>query len=168
VGDVDEFNYDKGMTLASLSKWAEAERYLLMVKNPAYKKEKFYITWLCRCFIKNKKPMAAWNLYLDATSTEDSKTLLRIIAADCYASEQYYYAMKAYDVLSKYETDPSFRDGLVASAVGVYRDVLTRKESSEKLKELISVLAQEPETKQVLDAIRQHALSSGELDDSGY
>jgi intraflagellar transport protein 56 len=168
VGLVDEFNYDKGMTLASLSKWAEAERYLLMVKNPAYTRERFYVTWLCRCYIKNKKPSAAWNLYVDATLMDDSKALLHIIASDCYSSGQYYYAMRAYDVLAKYEPDPSFREGLIASAVGVFRGVLTRKEPPEKLRELISILAQEPEAKQVLDAIRQYALDSGEFDDPGY
>jgi intraflagellar transport protein 56 len=168
VSEVDEFNYDKGMTLASLSKWAEAERHLLMVKNPAYTKEKFYLTWLCRCYIKNKKPSAAWNLYIDAASMEDSKTLLHIIASDCYSSGQYYYAMRAYDVLSKYETDSSFRDGLIASAVGVFRGVLTRKEPSDRLRELISILSQESDAKQVLDAIRQYALDSGEFDEPGY
>jgi intraflagellar transport protein 56 len=163
VNEVDEFNYDMGMTLASLSRWAEAERHLLRVKNPSYTKEKFYLTWLCRCYIKNKKTSAAWSLYTDATSTEDSKTLLHIIASDCYASGQYYYAMRAYDVLSKYETDPSFRDGLVASSVGVFRGVLTRKEPPERLRELISILSQEPDARQVLLAIKQYALDSGEF-----
>jgi intraflagellar transport protein 56 len=167
VSDVDEFNYDKGMTLASLSKWTEAERYLLLVKNPAYTKEKFYISWLARCYIKNKKPQAAWNLYVDATSTEDSKTLLHIIASDCFQSGQYYYAMRAYDVLSKYESDPSFREGLVASAVGVFRGVLTRKEPRDRLTEIIAILSQEPEAKQVLQTIQQYALDSGELDEPG-
>jgi intraflagellar transport protein 56 len=156
------------MTLASLSKWAEAERYLLMVKNPAYTKERFYSTWLCRCYKKNKKPAEAWNLYVDATSTEDSKILLHIIASDCYSSGQYYSAMRASDVLSKYKADPSFRDGVIASAVGVFRGVLTKKEPSERLQELISVLALMPEAREVLSAIRQYALDSGEFGDDGY
>jgi intraflagellar transport protein 56 len=76
--------------------------------------------------------------------------------------------MRAYDVLSKYETDPSFRDGVIASAVGVFRGVLTRKEPSERLQELISVLALMPEAREVLSAIRQYALDSGEFGDDGY
>ncbi|OHT12941.1 TPR Domain containing protein [Tritrichomonas foetus] len=167
VSDQDEFNYNKGMTLASTSRWAEAERYFLMVKNPSYTREIFYVSWLCRCYIKNKKPDAAWALYVDLTSTEDSKTLLHIIASDCFSTSQYYYAMRAYDVLSKYETDPQHRDGLIASAVGVFRSVLTRKESSDKLSEVISILSGEPEAAQVLQTIQQYAIESGELDD-GY
>ena len=168
VGDVDEFNYDKGMTLCSLSKWSEAERYMTQVKNPAYTKEIHYQSWLCRCFIKNNKPDAAWNLYVDATSTDDSKTLLHIIASDCFSGGLFYYAMRAYDVLAKYETDPHFRDGLIASAVGVFRSILTKKESGDKLSEVINVLSSEPEAAQVLQTIQQYAVESGEFDDHGY
>lgn len=168
VSDVDEYNYDKGMTLCSLSKWAEAERYMLLVKNPAYTRELYYVSWLCRCYIKNNKPEAAWNLYVDATSTDDSKTLLHIIAADCFAGGMYYYAMRAYDVLSKYETDPHFKDGLIASAVGVFRSVLTKKETPDKLSEVINVLSSEPDAAQVLQTIQQYAIESGALDEPEY
>lgn len=167
VGDLDEYNYDKAMTLASLSKWAEAERYFLMVKRPEYTNEIYYISWLCRCYIKNKKPEAAWNLYVDSTSTEDSKTLLTIIASDCYMAGHYYYSMRAYDVLCKYETNPAYRDGLIAASVGVFRGVLTRKETSDKLSEIMSVLAGEPDAAQVLSTIQQYAMESGDYDE-GY
>lgn len=164
VSDMDEFNYDKGMTLASVSRWAEAERYLLMVKNPSYVKEIYYISWLCRCYIKNKKPEEAWRLYVDLNSTEDSKTLLHIISSDCFSTGQYYYAMRAYDVLTKYETDPQYKDGLIASAVGVFRGVLTRKESSDKLSEVINILSGEPDAAQVLQTIQQYAIDSGDIE----
>jgi intraflagellar transport protein 56 len=164
VNEIDEYNYDKGMTLASLSRWQEAERALLMVKNPAYTKEIFYSSWLCRCFIKNKKPEAAWNLYVDATSTEDSKTLLKIIAADCFQAGLYFYSMRAYDVLAKFEMDPSFKDGLVASAVGVFRCVLTKKETPERLMDVINALAGEPSASAILQTIQQYQIESGEYD----
>jgi intraflagellar transport protein 56 len=106
AGETDEFNYNKAMSLALLSRWAEAERYFLLVKNPQYTKEIFYTSWLCRCYIKNKKPANAWNLYVEATQTEDAKTLLQIIGPDCYASGAFYSAMRAYDVLAKSEGDP--------------------------------------------------------------
>jgi intraflagellar transport protein 56 len=164
ASEVDEYNYDRGMTLASLSRWQEAERVLLMVKNPAYTKEIFYTSWLCRCFIKNKKPDAAWNLYLDATSTEDSKTLLKIVASDCFQVGLYFYAMRAYDVLAKFEPDPSFKDGLVASAVGVFRGVLSRKESPDKLMDVVNALAGEPSAASILQTIQQYQIDSGEYD----
>jgi intraflagellar transport protein 56 len=164
VNEVDEYNYDRGMTLASLSRWPEAERALLMVKNPAYTKEIFYTSWLCRCFIKNKKPDAAWNLYVDASSTEDSKTLLKIVASDCFQVGLYFYAMRAYDVLAKFEPDPAFKDGLVASAVGVFRGVLTRKETPDKLMDVVNALASEPSASAILQTIQQYQIDSGEYD----
>jgi intraflagellar transport protein 56 len=168
VSDLDEFNYDKAMTLASLSKWDEAERYFLQVKNAAYTKEKFYLSWLCRCHIKNRKPDAAWRLYRETPSLDDAKMLLHIIASDCYTTSQYYYSMLAYDILVKYEPDQSFRAGLVASAVGVFRGVLTKKEPSARLGEIVSILAQEPQAAQVLQTIQQYAIDSGEFDGPDY
>jgi intraflagellar transport protein 56 len=164
ANDVDEYNYDKGMTLASLSRWQEAERSLLMVKNPAYTKEVFYASWLCRCFIKNKNPEAAWNLYIDATSTEDSKTLLKIIAADCFQAGLYFYAMRAYDVLAKFEMDTTYKNGLVASAVGVFRGVVTRTETPDRLMDVINALAGEPSASSILQRIQQYQIESGEYD----
>ena len=168
VEDMDEYNYDKGMALAALSRWAEAERYFLMVGNPAYTEEIYYISWLCRCYIKNGKAEAAWNLYVDATSTEDSKTLLNIIASDCFLSGQFYYSMRAYDVLSKYETDPSFRDGLIASSVGVFRSILSKKESPDKLSEVLSILGSEPDASDVYQTIQQYAMETGDYGNYGY
>ena len=166
IGETDEYNYNKGMALAVLSRWAEAERYFLMVKNPEYTKEIFYTSWLCRCYIKNKKPDSAWNLYAEATQTEDAKTLLQIIANDCYLAGNYYYAMRAYDVLAKFEGDATLREGMIASAVGVFRGILSRKESSDKLQEVLSTLASEPEAAQTLQTIQTYIESSGEFE--GY
>jgi intraflagellar transport protein 56 len=153
------------MTLASLAKWQEAERTFLMVKNPAYTKEIFYTQWLARCYIKNKKPDEAWNLYVGAASTEDSKTLLRVIAADYYNAGMYFHAMKAYDVLAKFEPETQYRDGLIAAAVGVFRGIVTKKEAPDKLMDVMNVLASEPSAAAVLQRIQQYQLESGGYDD---
>ena len=168
AGDLDEFNYNKAMALAALSRWAEAERYFLLVKNPQYTKELFYTSWLCRCYIKNKKPESAWNLYIEATQTEDAKTLLQIISTDCYESGAYYYAMRAYDVLSKFEGDAVSREGMIASAVGVFRGILSQKESADKLSEVLAALSSEPEAEATLNTIQEYIESSGEFDLGGY
>jgi intraflagellar transport protein 56 len=165
VDELDEYNYDKAMTLASLSQWQEAEKAFRMVRNPAYTKEIFYTQWLARCYIKNKKPEQAWNLYVDAASTEDSKALLRVIAADYYNTGIYFHAMKAYDVLAKFEPEPQYRDGLIAAAVGVFRGILTKKEDPDKLMDVMSVLASEPSAAAVLQRIQQYQLESGGYDD---
>ena len=167
IGETDEFNYDKAMTLAALSRWPEAERFFLAVKNPLYTQEIFYVSWLCRCYIKNRKPESAWELYTQATQADNAKTLLQIIANDCYLAGMYYYSMKAYDILSKCDLEPT-KEGMLASAVGVFRNVLSRKESSDKLNEVISTLNAEPDAEQVLETIVNYVQNSGEFDSQQF
>lgn len=161
--DSNEFKYNKAMSLASLQRWAEAEKYFLEVKNEYYTKEIFYLSWLCRCFIKNKKPESAWNLYAEATQIEDAKTLLQIIANDCFHEGFYYFSMKAYDALAKYEDDDTMKNGMIASAIGVFRGVLSRKETPDKVIEVLACLTSEPDAEQVLTVIQNYIETSGEF-----
>lgn len=164
----DEFYYNKGMTLALSQRWAEAQRYFLLVKNVHYTAEIFFNSWLCRCYIKNNKPDAAWNLYNEATQSEDAKTLLQIIANDCFLGGYYYYSMKAYDLLAKFEGDATMREGMIASAIGVFRGILSRRESSDKLYDVLTTLASEPEAESVLQTIQSYVEASGQLDAGGF
>lgn len=164
VGETDEFNYNKAMSLAAMSRWAEAERYFLLVKNQQYTKELYYTSWLCRCYMKNKKAESAWNLYLEAVQPEDAKTLLQIISTEGFLVGEYYYAMRAYDVLLKFTGDSSLRDGMVASAVAVFRGVLSRTEPPDRLAEVLSCLSTEPEAADTLQVIQDYIETSGEFD----
>lgn len=168
IGECDEFNYNKAMSLAALQRWPEAERYFLQVKNTAYTREIYYISWLCKCYIMNHKPESAWALYTESTSTEDAKTLLQIISSECFSQGQFYFAMKAYDVLAKFETDPTMKEGMIASAVGVFRTILSRKDTPDKLPEVLEVLSAEPDAAQVYQTIHQYIETSGEFDTGAY
>ena len=97
-------------------------------------------------------------------SREDAKTLLQIISTDCFSEGHYYYAMKAYDILAKFELDPQMKEGMIASAVGVFRNILSRKESPDKLADVIEVLSSEPDAAQVLQTIQNYIDTSGEFD----
>ena len=163
MSECDEFNYNKAMSLAMINRWAEAEKYFLLVKNEAYKREIYYKSWLCRCYIQNRKLDEAWNLYAEATQTDDAKTLLTIISVDAYKGGFYYYAMKAFDVLSKYENDDTMREGMIASAVAVFQNILARKESPDKLYDVISTLASDPAAEDVLQTIQNYVETSGEF-----
>jgi len=164
IGQTDEFYYNKAMALAALSKFEEAERLFLSVQNPAYTKEIYYVTWLAKCYIMNKKPENAWKLYTASSNTEEAKTLLQIISVECFNTKAFYYAMKAYDVLCKFELDPSLKQGMIASAIGVFRNILSRKETSDKLSDVIEVLSSEPEAAQVLQTIQNHIDTSTDFD----
>jgi len=158
--DCDEFFYNKAMSYAALNKWKDAQKYFLMIKNSWYKREPFYTSWLARCYIFNFVPESAWELYTESTSTEDAKTLLYIIAGDCYSTEQYYYAMKAYDVLSKFELDPDLRKGLIASALGVLKQVTEMKQMNERIQDVLEILGSEPEAEQIYKVVSDYVSSS--------
>ena len=164
VGTTDEFNYNEGMALAALSRWAEAEKHFLLVQNPAYTRESYYTSWLCKCYIMNREPDKAFGLYTECTNTEDAKILLQIISTECFLQGQYYYAMKAYDILAKFDPEPSMKEGMIASAVGVFRNILSRKESPDKLPEVIEVLSSEPDAAQVYQTIQNYIDTSGVFD----
>ena len=166
VGESDELNYNKGMTYALLKQYPAAEEAFLRVKSPKYTSEIFYTSWLCKCYIQNRKYTEAWDLYASATQTEDAKTLLQILANDCYRAQQYYYSMRAYDVLLKFEGDATMREGMIASAIGVFRNILARKETSDKLSEVIAALSSEPEAESVLKTIQDYMETSGEFDNA--
>ena len=72
--------------------------------------------------------------------------------------------MRAYDVLSNYDADEVYREGMIASAVGVFRNVLSRKEDADRLNDVISCLASEPDATQVLQTIQQYIETSGEFE----
>ncbi|KAI5549320.1 intraciliary transport [Trichomonas vaginalis G3] len=160
----DEFNYNKAMILAQLSRWAEAERFFLLVKNPAYLRELYYTSWLCMCYIMNRKPEKAWELYTQCTVAEDAKTLLQIISSECYTQGMFYFAMKAYSILAGYEMNEEMKQGMIASAVGVFRNILSRKEEPDKINEIYDCLMQEKDAEQVLQTIQNYVETSGEFD----
>ena len=169
IGELDEYNYNKAMSLAALSRWAEAERYFLMVKNEVYTSEIFYTSWLCRCYIKNRKPEDAWKLYANATATEDAKTLLQIIANDCFLSGAYYYSMRAYDILSKYDFQETYKQGMIASAIGVFRNELaTGSGITNNITEVLSILSSEPDAESVLNVIQNYIDSMETLNQESY
>ena len=71
--------------------------------------------------------------------------------------------MKSYDILSKFERDETMRDGMIASAVGVFRSVLSSKETLDKLYDVLSTLASEPEAEETLQIIQNIIETSGEI-----
>ena len=58
-------------------------------------------------------------------------------ANDCYKMGQFYFAMKAFDVLERLDADPEFWEGKRGAAVGVFQMVCAGVESKERLIEVI-------------------------------
>ena len=53
-------------------------------------------------------------------TSNESLNLLSLIANDCYKMGQFYYSVKAFDVLEKLDPDPEFWEGKRGAAIGVF------------------------------------------------
>jgi intraflagellar transport protein 56 len=116
----DDFNWNFGIACASVGDFKEAEDALLQIANPKYKQEYCYLSWLCRCYIMNKKPHLAWEIYINMETSNESLALLNLIANNCYKMGQFYYSVKAFDVLERLDADPEFWEGKRGAAIGVF------------------------------------------------
>ena len=53
---------------------------------------------------------------------------------------QFYYSVKAFDVLERLDPDPEFWEGKRGAAIGVFQMVVAGKEMKERLIEVIQML----------------------------
>ena len=68
----------------------------------------------------NFKPHLAWEIYINMETSNESLSLLNLIANDAYKMGQFYYSAKAFDVLERLDPDPEFWEGKRGAAIGVF------------------------------------------------
>ena len=136
----DDFNWNFGIANAAAGGFAEGEEALSLIQDERLKMDYVYLAWLCRCYIMNGKPSMAWSVYFNMESSTDSLALLQLIANDCYRMGHFYYSLKAFDVLERFDQDPEFWDGKRGAAVGVFQMVVAGQESQDRLSETIEIL----------------------------
>lgn len=136
----DDFNWNYGIACAAAGDYKEAKDALLSVQNEKSRSEFCYLSWLARCYIMSNEPGLAWEAYVRMNTSNESFNLLHLIANDCYKMGHFYYACKAFDVLERLDPDPEFWEGKRGAAVGVFQRVVARKESPDKLQEVVNLL----------------------------
>jgi len=136
----DDFNWNFGIASASAGQFKEAEEALMQISNEEYKMDFCYISWLARCYVMNNKPHLAWEIYINMETSNESLSLLNQIANECYKMGQFYYAVKAFDVLERLDPDPEFWEGKRGAAIGVFQKVVAGNENKERLIEVIQIL----------------------------
>ena len=159
----DDFNWNFGIALAQAKEYREAEEAFLRVQNAKYRQEYCYISWLCRCYIMNFKPHLVWDIYINMDTSSESLSLLNMIANDCYRMGQFYYSMKAFDVLDRLDPDPEFFEGKRGAAVGVFQMLVVGKESKERLVDAIHMLqnADNPQVEYFIQVMKKWCISNG-------
>jgi intraflagellar transport protein 56 len=159
----DDFNWNYGTSLAAVGNYKEAEETLLLVQSEKLQNEYSYLSWLARCYIMNKKPRQAWELYLRMDTGNDSFNLLQLIANDCYKMGQFYFAAKAFDVLERLDPDPEYWEGKRGACMGVFQQFIARQESKESLREVLVMLrnTSNPQVEYIVRTVQKWCQANG-------
>lgn len=88
----------------------------------------------------NKKAQAAWELYLKMETSSESFGLLQLISNDCYKTEQYLYAAKAFDVLERLDPSPEYWEGKRGACVGAFKQCISGTQNQDQYREILSLL----------------------------
>merc|ERR1711924_132398 len=116
-----------------------------------------------RCYIANKKPKSAWELYLRMETSNDSFSLLQLIANDCYLKGQFFYSAKAFDVLERLDPNPEYWEGKRGACVGVFQAIIAGKESRDLLRDVVSMLrnTSNPQVEYIIRIMKKWARETG-------
>jgi len=136
----DQFNYNFGQAKAATGSFKEAEEIFLMIQSEKMKADYVYLGWLARCYIMNRKPRLAWELYLKQETSSESFSLLQLIANDCYKMGQFYYSAKAFDVLERLDPNPEYWEGKRGACIGLFQQIIAGHEPRETLREILAIL----------------------------
>ncbi|XP_017759327.1 PREDICTED: intraflagellar transport protein 56 [Eufriesea mexicana] len=136
----DNFNFNYAQAQTAAGYFKEAEEAFLNIRNEKYKNDYIYISLLAHCFIMNKKPQLAWELYLKMDTTTESFNLLQLIANDCYKVGEFWYAAKAFDMLERMDPSPENWEGKRGACCGTFQYVVAEKQPRELLPEIIQLL----------------------------
>uniref|UniRef100_A0A2K5RNI8 Intraflagellar transport protein 56 n=1 Tax=Cebus imitator TaxID=2715852 RepID=A0A2K5RNI8_CEBIM len=136
----DIFNFNYAQAKAATGNTSEAEEVFLLIQSEKMKNDYIYLSWLARCYIMNKKPRLAWELYLKMETSGESFSLLQLIANDCYKMGQFYYSAKAFDVLERLDPNPQYWEGKRGACVGIFQMILAGREPKETLREVVHLL----------------------------
>eukprot|EP00741_Cyanophora_paradoxa_P016143 tig00000042_g15583.t1 len=96
--------------------------------------------FLLKHYIMNKKPRLAWELYLKMETSNESFSLLQLIANDCFKMGSFFYAAKAFDVLERLDPNPEYWEGKRGACVGVFQQIIAGKEPKDSLRDVLAML----------------------------
>lgn len=159
----DDFNHNYGISLCSAGQYREAEETLQLVQNDKYRSDYVFLSHLARCYVMNKKPRMAWELYLKMETSNESYSLLQLIANDCYRMGAFFYAAKAFDVLERLDSDPEYWEGKRGACVGVFQLVLAGKEPKSSLNDVVTMLrnTSNPQVELIIRIIKKWCKENG-------
>ena len=111
----------------------------------------------------NKKPHLAWDIYINMETSNESLSLLNLIANDCYKMGHFFYSVKAFDVLERLDPDPEFWEGKRGAAIGVFQMVIAGVETNDRLSEAITCLksTNNPQVEYIVQTMKKWGKENG-------
>ena len=111
----------------------------------------------------NKKPHLAWDIYINMETSNESLSLLNLIANDCYKMGHFFYSVKAFDVLERLDPDPEFWEGKRGAAIGVFQMVVAGVETNDRLSEVITCLksTNNPQVEYIVQTMKKWGKENG-------
>jgi len=100
----DDFNWNHGIALANTKDYRGAEEAFNNVQSDNYRADPVFLSWLARVYIMIGKPQNAWELY-ESMSPTNNFAFLVMIANDCYKMGHFFWALRAFDNLEKFDAD---------------------------------------------------------------
>ncbi|KAG1671654.1 Intraflagellar transport protein 56 [Nymphon striatum] len=155
----DIFNFNYAQALAATGKFKEAEEIFLLIQSEKLKNDYIYLSWLSRCYIRNKKPQLVWELYMKIENSVESFSLLQLIANDCYKMGQFLYAAKAFDVLEKLDAIPEYWEGKRGACCGTFQQIIAEQEDRDVIHELLQILrnSSNPQVENIIRVMKKWA-----------
>lgn len=136
----DTFNFNHAQAQAAVGSFKDAEQSFLLIENEKFKNDYTYLSWLARCYIRNSRPRLAWELYLKLEHSNESFSLLQLIANDCYKMGHFYYAARAFDILERMDPNPEYWEGKRGACAGAFQLIVAGHEPRETLREILQLL----------------------------
>ncbi|CAJ0932071.1 unnamed protein product, partial [Mesorhabditis belari] len=158
----DTFYFNFGQAQLMAGNYVEAEATLLQVQGDD-KRKNIYVQALAICYVRNRKPQLAWDLYKRTKSTAEAFALLKTIANGCYKIGDFFYAFLGFDQLEKADPSPEHWHGKRGAAAGLFKQLAHGEATREQMSEVLSLLSQghHPQVEQIIGVIRRWARENG-------
>ncbi|QQP38190.1 Tetratricopeptide repeat domain 26 [Caligus rogercresseyi] len=151
----DTFNFNYAQAKASVGNFKEAEEIFTQIQNEKMTSDYAYLSWLARCYIMNKKPRLAWELYLKMETSGEAFSILQLIANDCYKVRLKTDSYPARATGS----NPEYWEGKRGAAVGMFQAIIAGNEEQQLLEEVVQILktSSGPQVEHILKVMRKWA-----------
>jgi len=161
--DTFVYNYAIARAAAGQHKDAEAAMVALQQTNESVKTDYGFQMWLARCYIMNGKARQAWELYLKMESSQESFSILQLLANDCYKTGAFLYSAKAFDTLERIDPNPEYWEGKRGACVGAFQQIIARQERKETLREILNILktTRNPQVEYLTRVMKKWARENG-------